>query len=107
MSVVMINGKKITVSGSNVCISKNKVYVDGKIVLDEVALGPVKLIVEGDLFEIESEGSVEVTGNVKGDIKASGSVHCGDISGNLTAMGSVHCGNVEGSASAMGSMHRS
>lgn len=107
MSIVMINGKKMSISGNNIRISKNKIYVDGKLVVDEVATEPVKLIVEGDLFKVESEGSVEVTGDVKGDIKANGSVCCNNVSGNLTAMGSVHCGNVGGNATAMGSMRRS
>ncbi|MCK9311820.1 MAG: hypothetical protein M0P26_06045 [Bacteroidales bacterium] len=107
MSIIIINGKRMSVSGSNISISNNKVCVDGKLVIDEVATEPVKLIVEGDLFKVKSEGPVEVTGDVKGDISAAGSVHCNDVSGNLTAMGSVHCGNVGGNATAMGSMRRS
>jgi len=121
MSTVMINGKKMNISGNNVCIQNNKVYVDGKLVTDEESKEPVKLIVEGDVFNIMSDGDVEITGSangyvkaggyvncsdVMGDLKAGGSVHSGDVGGNVSAGGSVHCGDVWGEVDAVGNVRR-
>lgn len=105
MSTVIINGKKMNISGNNICISNDRVYVDGKLISDEEAKEPVKLIVEGDLLTIKTEGDVEVNGNVQGDLKAGGSVNSGDVGGSLKAGGSVHSGDVNGSVKADGSVH--
>jgi cytoskeletal protein CcmA (bactofilin family) len=40
---------------------------------------------------IDCGGSCEVSGDVKGDIDAGGSVTCGNVSGDIDAGGSVKC----------------
>jgi hypothetical protein len=121
MSTVIINGKRMNVSGNNISVINNKVYVNGKLVTDEDAKEPVKLIIEGDVMSIQADGDVDIVGNVSnsvkaggsvscnnvnGDVKASGSVHCGDVTGNVDASGSVHCGDVGGSVDAAGSIKK-
>ena len=106
MSTIIIGDKRITVSGNNVSILNNKIYVDGKLVTDNAVTEPVKLIVEGDLINVESEGSVDVTGDIKGNVQASCSIRCNNISGNVNTMGSVHSGDINGSVTAIGSIHR-
>ena len=88
---------------SEITVSNNSVYVDGKLVQKELS-GVVKIEFEGDLASLTSEGSVSVNGNVKGDVDAGGSVACGNVEGDVDAGGSVNCGNVEGDVDAGGSI---
>ena len=105
-SKVSVNGKTIRVSGSNITIINDKIYVDGKLVTDDNIYNNITVIVEGNCNRVDSEGPVEVKGdcgevncsgsckiqgNVTGKVVASGSVHCGDVGGDISASGSVHC----------------
>ena len=105
MNTIVINGKTITCSGSNVIISNNRVIVDGKTVdkfsdedraVNIEIYGDVQSLdssgsvkVNGDVVNIDCNGSCEVSGNVAGDIDANGSVICSDVAGNISAGGNV------------------
>lgn len=62
----------------------------------------LRIEVEGDLANLTSEASVIISGNVSGDVQASGSVHCGNVAGHVKAGGPVHCQNVKGNLTAGG-----
>lgn len=105
MSVITINGKRITVSGNNVSIVNGAVFVDGRKVEGDTLQGEVKIAWEGPLASLEAD--CEVTcGDVHGNVHAGNGVHCGNVQGNVTAGNSVHCGDVGGSATAGNSVRR-
>lgn len=87
---ITINGKTIVCLGTNVVINNGEIIVDGNIV-QECNSGDIKVIIEGDVNKIDCGGSREVSGDVKGDIDAGGSVTCGNVSGDIDAGGSVRC----------------
>ena len=99
---VTINGNVF--SGRNIVISGDSVIIDGKQVLEGVS-GIVNVVVTGDLSSLKSNSSVEVNGNVLGDVDAGGSISCGDVSGDVDAGGSVNCGNIAGDVDAGGSVN--
>ena len=93
MNTIIVNGKRIQCSGSNVSIINGRVIVDGKEIANEESR-EVYVTIEGDVNKIDCSGSVTVKGNVKGDIDASGSIRCGNVSGSVDASGSVRCGKI-------------
>lgn len=96
---ITINGKTISVQGSNVSVVGNRIIVDGNTIVDN-AIGVCKVEVEGDLVSLNSSVSVDVTGNVNGDVEAGSSVRCGNVSKNVEAGSSVQCGDVGGDVDA-------
>ena len=100
---VVINGKTITCSGSNIVVANGEVIVDGKVIESGIGSNP-KVIVNGNVNVLSCHGSVEVHGN-SGDIDCGGSCTVkGNVSGNVDAGGSVTCGNVSGDVDAGGSI---
>lgn len=100
---VVINGKTITCSGSNIVVANGEVIVDGKVIESGIGSNP-KVIVNGNVNVLSCYGSVEVHGN-SGDIDCGGSCTVkGNVSGNVDAGGSVTCGNVSGDVDAGGSI---
>lgn len=104
--VTQVGGKTFVHEGSSIQINGNQIIVDGKVVEDK-ASGIVKLEVQGDLASLTCDASVEVTGNVAGNVDAGNSVHCGHVQGNVDAGNSVHCGNVGGGVDAGNSIYKS
>lgn len=100
---VILDGKTINVSGSNIIIQDGKVIVDGKLHSEigsgykVVVNGDVQRLradcsvrVEGDCCNVECSGSCTIEGNVEGDVYCGGSCSCdGRIGGNITAGGNV------------------
>ena len=68
MNTIIVNGKRIQCSGSNVSIINGRVIVDGKEIANEESR-EVYVTIEGDVNKIDCSGSVTVNGNVKGDIE--------------------------------------
>ena len=102
-STVIIGNKKICVSGNNVSIIGDKVFVDGKEVnidKDSTENGILKIEVTGTLNSIESDVSVEVKGNVLGNVEAGNYVTAEDIGGNAEAGNYIRCSKVAGNATA-------
>lgn len=90
MNRITINGKTITCSGNNVVIRNGKVIMDGNTI-QKCSSGDIRVVIEGDVNNIDCDVSVTVRGNVDGDIDAGGSVTCGNVSGDIDAGGSVKC----------------
>ncbi|EFV73046.1 hypothetical protein HMPREF1012_00968 [Bacillus sp. BT1B_CT2] len=107
-STVISSSGKVTVNGvryegNNITITNNKVLIDGQAVESSVS-GEVKVKIEGSPVKVYSDASVEVRGDVLGDVDSGGSVNCGNVKGNVDAGGSVCCGTVGGSVDAGGSV---
>lgn len=105
MNRININGKSISVQGSNISVVNGNVYVDGKLVEENLS-GDVKISFEGSLASLTVDGSAKVYGDVKGDVRAGNSVKCGDVEGSVDAGNSIKCGNIGGSAEAGNSIVR-
>lgn len=103
MNIININGKLISVTGSDISIINDKVYVGGKLV-EEGLSGSVEISFTGDLASLKVDGSATVNGNVQGFVDAGGSVNCEDVEKSVDAGGSVNCGTVGGSVDAGGSV---
>lgn len=104
-----INGKSISINQVNgITIRNNSVIVNGKKInvkeyTDEYVVnievnGDVhgNIITNGDISikgnckNVDTNGSVEVGGNVEGDIDTNGNVNCyGDIKGDIDTNGNV------------------
>lgn len=100
---IVINGKAISVQGNNISVINNRVYVDGKLIEEELS-GTVEISFIGDLASLKTDSSATVNGSVQGDVDAGGSVSCGDVVGSVDAGGSVSCGTVGGDVDAGGSV---
>lgn len=63
----------------------------------------ISLALDGAEFvRIEVWGSVNIKGDVNGDVSSNVSATCGDVSGDITANGAVTCGEVGGDVTANG-----
>ena len=103
MNTIVINGRPFTVSGSNISIVNDKVFVDGNLI-EEGLTGNVTISFEGELASLRTSGSATIHGDVKGSVDAGGSVTCGDVGESVDAGGSVKCLNVGGDVHAGGSV---
>ena len=65
----------------------------------------ISLALDGAEFvRIEVWGSVNIKGDVNGDVSSNVSATCGDVSGDITANGAVTCGEVGGDVTANGAV---
>lgn len=102
MNKIVINGKTIACSGSNISIIGNKLFVDGKQVSGDVTRD-CDVHIYGDVENIKCEGSVSCN-NVKGNIQAGGSINCDNVGGDIRCGGSCNCDEVKGNVTAGGSI---
>ena len=102
MTTIKINGVKITIDSGNIKITNNKCFVDGKEI--EFLGGEKHVTIEGDVNNIECEGSVTVNGNVHGDVQAGGSVRCEDIGNDVQTGGSLKAKKIGGDIMSGGSV---
>lgn len=102
---------KITIDGRTFegdCVS----IINGTVVIDGASQGgtlngDVRLEIVGTLTNLKTDASVNMTGQIKGDVEAGGSVRCDDVGGNVNCGGSVSCDDVGGDVTAGGSVrHR-
>lgn len=87
----IVNNVEIDIpEGASVSIKNNKVYINGKEYKDEKLENkePINIIVNGNAENISCGNSVEVKGNVTGDIDCGNSVKIG---GDM--LGDIDCGN--------------
>ena len=110
MMKVTINGHEFNYSGSgSISVNGNNVVINGKNINGEFMEGKnIDIHVEGNVENLETTGSVTVSGDVGcascggsatighdviGDINAGGSVRVnGKVQGSINAGGNVHCG---------------
>lgn len=104
MNKIIINGKSIATSGTNITVNNNTVYVNGRKIEDGLE-GIVKIEFQGDLASLQSCYSVEVNGNIHGKVGAGTSVRCKDVYSDVTAGTSIKCDEVQGSVDAGTSIH--
>ena len=104
MGKITINGK--TYTGNKIRLSGNTVFIDDRAIdNEEDDRRIVKVIVEGDLASLKTESaSVEVRGDVYGNVDAGGSVQCDNVTGAVRASGSVQCDRVGADVNAGGSV---
>jgi len=111
---------KITQSSGSIVKSTftQRVWIDGEEVDSDIAMGITSINITGNVKTVDTQGTVnvsgdvtgkistqgrvEIQGKVDGNIDTQGRVSCGDISGNVNTMGRVDCGNVGGSIETMG-----
>lgn len=94
---IWINGKEID---SSIAQSITEINITGNVKTVDTQ-GVVN--VGGDVTgKIDTQGAVEVQGSVDGDINTQGSVTCGDVTGNVDTQGRVDCGRVGGDVDTMG-----
>jgi hypothetical protein len=102
MNQIQINGLTIETDGTaNIRVSNGKVFVNDKQI-SKLGSACHKVIIKGNVGDVQADGSVEVTGNVDGDIDAGGHVTCGDVSGSIDAGGHVTARNVKQNVDAGG-----
>ena len=94
---ITINGKSFR--GKNIRAENGNVYVDEKLVSDEKGTPKIEIVVEGNLENLRSDGSISVEAQHVGPVDAGGSVQCGDVIGNVDCGGSIQCGNISGNIS--------
>lgn len=108
-----INGVKYNVKrGSKVDIINDKVYINGVLQskTDVINIGNkphmIEVIINGNVNNIECNGSVNVAGDCAGNIDCEGGVTVGgDVNGDIDASGSVTVnGSVDGDVDASGSV---
>ncbi|RYD62403.1 MAG: hypothetical protein EOP83_14680 [Verrucomicrobiaceae bacterium] len=102
---------KLTVTGEEVIITGNAVSVDGEALSQSEAEkaflipGVVNItLIDGTLQNLTTDGTVNVAGNVKGNITAGNSINCEAVGGNVEAGNNIRCGRIGGSATAKGSI---
>ncbi len=101
MGSITIDGR--TFEGDVVSIIGGEVIVDG-VTQDGTLTGKVSLEIKGTLDNLTTDASVNMTGQIKGNVEAGGSVRCDDVGGNVIAGGSVNCDDVGGKITAGGSV---
>jgi hypothetical protein len=102
-NTITINGVTIEVGEGNISIKNGKIIVDGKEVFT-TGDNP-KVVIQGNVNELDVAGNVEVKGNVEGSVDAGGSVTCRGVGGDVDAGGSVTVnGDVKGEVDAGGSV---
>ncbi len=86
-NVVIVNGERISLKEYTDDYIIN-IEVDGDVHGDIYTNGEVS--VKGNCKNIDTNGSVEISGDVEGDIDANGNVNCyGNINGDIDANGNV------------------
>ena len=106
MNTITINGHTYHVSGNNISVINNDVIVNGvKINTGEKLKDIVTIKFDGCLATLHSDVSVDVLGDVRGNVTAGGSVKCEKVGGDVSAGGSVRCSQIDGRVVAGGSVH--
>jgi hypothetical protein len=94
-SSVVINGK--TYVGNNISINNNEVIIDG-VRQDGVEDKKMEVTILCNVDKIVSNESINIKGNVNGNVEAKVNVNCDDIKGNVKAGVNINCDDINGSA---------
>jgi hypothetical protein len=95
---VTINGQTYEApAGASLSVINGVIYVDGKKVEDiDNIPQPIKIEVDGPIGNVEVHGSLDLEGNVEGDVYATGNVSCSEVQGDVEAGGNVSVGGNAG-----------
>jgi hypothetical protein len=97
-SRVVIDGREFV--GSSISINRDGVVIVDGIAQDGELVGPVNVVVHGDVTNVETtSGSIEVTGQAGSVQTTSGDVRCGNVNGSVqTVSGDVTATTISGGA---------
>ena len=98
---VIINGKQY--KGDKVVVENGTVRIDGRVV-ERQASGKLNIVINGTLKQLQSDRAVNVDGDIRGRVHASGSVRAENIQGPVTASGRVKAEVIKGDVHAKGSV---
>lgn len=101
----IINGK--TYPDGNISVINDVIYINGKKVDDNDSIFTEKKIIITceTCGAISSQHSVDVKGNITGNVNARGSISCDRIDGSVDCGGSVNCDDIGGNVNAGGSVN--
>jgi hypothetical protein len=95
-----INGRYINLTGQNVSITDNGIYVNGKPIeqFDESQVPVLRIEITGNVESLTTEnGEVTVNGRVGTVVSKNGNVNCQTVEGNVESKnGNVMCGKIMG-----------
>lgn len=98
-SGVSINGKSYV--GNNITITNNQVIIDGVIQDGELNnKGKINVVINCNVDKIVSDESINIVGNVSGNIEAKVNVSCFGVNGDVNAGVNVNCDDIKGDAKA-------
>lgn len=102
-----MTNQTIRISGNNVNIVGRKIIVDGVDMTDQYSIpeNVLKIEIEGKVENLTTDKSVNVRGDVLGNVDAGGSVNAGNIGGYTKAGGSVNADDISGNVEAGGSVN--
>jgi len=89
---ITINGKSYEVSGKNISVKNDSIYVDGQLIESGLS-GNVKVEFTGDLANLDCT-TATINGNITGDVDCN-TITCGDVGGDVDGT-TIKCGNVGG-----------
>lgn len=96
-SKVKINGK--TYIGNNIVVDGNSVIVDG-VKQEDSFEGKIEVKVLCNVKKIISDKSININGDIHGNVEAKTNINCNDISGDVKAGTSINCDDIDGDATA-------
>ena len=97
MTTVKVNGKVFQGSTITIRVDDKAINVAPQSEREDY----VAIEVSGDLANLSSNATINISGNVLGKVQAGGDVTCNDVSsGNVEAGGNVNCNDVSGNVQA-------
>jgi hypothetical protein len=93
-SVITINGNTHQVSGKNIKVVNDKVFVDGKLIEGGLS-GVVSIKWDGPAANIDAI-TIEINGDVQGNVDGTTINIRGNVKGDVDGT-TINCGNVGGS----------
>lgn len=106
MGNIIVNGRRISVSGNSISVINDQVFVDGRRIDVESEVGPAavyNIVVQGSVGQVSGDfANIEVTENAGSVSTMSGRVEVGgDVQGSVSTMsGRVEVdGSVKGNVS--------
>lgn len=91
---ITINGKSYSVSGKNISVKNDSIYVDG-VLIESGLTGNVKVEFTGDLANLDCT-TATIHGNVTGYVDGT-NITCGDVGGDVNGT-NITCGDIMGKA---------
>ena len=95
-----VNGRYVNLTGQNITITDNGIYVNGKPIeqFDESQVPVLRIEITGNVESLTTEnGEVTVNGRVGTVVSKNGNVECQTVEGNVESKnGNVMCGKIMG-----------